>query len=116
MKPAAQQSLTGWAREHAAELRTQSGKLHGNLLASKVRHLGARGIEFLRVHAPGSEFARTAGTIFEKESHLFAPHAVEALAQVLEAWANHVDEGLAAVAPFEVQARVEAATDLMEQV
>jgi hypothetical protein len=38
------------------------------------------------------------------------------VAKILESWADYVDAGLADAQPFEVRARYEAATDLMEQV
>lgn len=39
-----------------------------------------------------------------------------AMADVLEGWANFQETGLASSPPFEVRARIEAASDLMEQV
>jgi hypothetical protein len=111
-----EEALTAWARQQAAELRERSGKLSGQTHPAEVRHIAARGIAFLEDHAPGTEFAGHAGGLFEMGTLLSGSSAVEALAQILEAWADYIEAGLVPAVPFEVQARVEAATDLMEQV
>jgi len=56
-----------------------------------------------------------AGHVFDN-GDLFAPNATRNVAGALEAWVLFVEAGMMAAAPFEVRARVEAATDLMDQV
>ncbi len=62
---------------------------------------------------PSSEFAAAAHRLAESLSPWAEAHA---MADLLEGWANFQETGLASSPPFEVRARVEAASDLMEQV
>ncbi|MFE9099863.1 hypothetical protein [Actinomadura geliboluensis] len=108
--------LVRWAEDEAQRLRQVTG------LA--IRHGSARfalayttiALEFLQRNAPGTNFALSAKQLFETESRVSAQGAVEGVAGILEAWARSTRESWAQALPFEVQARIEAATDLMEQV
>lgn len=70
-------------------------------------------LEFLRLYAPGSAFEERARTCMTGG---FAKDALIGVARCLEQWATMTRNGLVAGQPYEVRARVEAATDLMEQV
>lgn len=78
--------------------------------------VSAAALEFLRRNAPGSRFSSSAERLFEKGSRLSAVAAVGGVAAILDDWARSTRESWAQAQPFEVQARIEAATDLMEQV
>lgn len=96
-------------------LRTKAGRVEPFDPPPTVRHLAVRGLEFLRAQAPRTQFCESAEILFEK-GQMGASGALEGLANILESWADHVDEGFATSLPFEVRSRQEAATDLMEQV
>ncbi|HEY5454652.1 MAG TPA: hypothetical protein VIJ96_04230 [Acidothermaceae bacterium] len=102
-----------WARNEAARL------LGIEVNTSvRVRHIRAElsmAVQFLANVAPGTTFAATARDVFDN-GDLFAPNATRNVAGALEAWVLFVEAGMMAAAPFEVRARVEAATDLMDQV
>jgi hypothetical protein len=72
-------------------------------------------VVFLRRYAgPSSLFAQQATKLIEEPYVAWRwPHA---MADLLDDWAAFYESGMEAQAPFEVQARMEAASDLMEQV
>jgi len=61
-------------------------------------------------------FLRAAEGVFHTRGGPSADNALRRVADVLEAWVQFVQDGLEAVPSFRVRARMEAATDLMEQV
>lgn len=70
-------------------------------------------LEFLRLYAPGSAFEERARACMVGG---FAKDALIGVGRCLEQWVTLTRNGLVAGQPYEVRARVEAATDLMEQV
>ncbi|WP_143737251.1 hypothetical protein [Microbispora sp. GKU 823] len=78
--------------------------------------MGAAALEFLRRHAAGTKFLTAAEDVFRAEYPEPAHIALTGLSQALEGWAQFVEDGMAETLPFPVTARMEAATDLMEQV
>lgn len=109
------EDLVQWAEKEAHRLRgeaTHVGLAHGALGLSHA----AAALEFLRRHAPGSHFLSSAERLFQKEAALTASPAIKGTADILDAWARSTTESWAESLPFEVQSRIEAATDLMEQV
>src|SRR5438309_1711709 len=84
--------------------------------AGETRHIAARALEFLERQAPGSAFAKAAEDALSGPVALDPHTALGNIAVVLNDWATFVEEGMASVLPYEARARVDAATDLMEQV
>lgn len=74
----------------------------------------AAAIEFLRRFASGSAFTSAAERALDDRYH--DSSAVADVAGQLRNWVRFVRDGLAGVQPFSVRARIEAATDLMEQI
>ncbi len=70
-------------------------------------------MQFLADHAPGSVFAANPERALVSERFDIA---INAIAAQLEEWATYQDSGLANFKPFEIRFRIEAATDLLEQV
>lgn len=96
-----------WARAEAD--RISSGVASRSLGAGSL--LSA--VEFLRLKAgPRSEFYLRAA---DAEKRAVTVYAAPVVVNGLRGWADFVDRGLAEL-PVEAQARVAAATDLMEQV
>lgn len=73
-----------------------------------------QGLEFLRRVAPGSTFVEHAEYAVNDQYHESA--AIEGVASALESWLGFVAAGLVTQLPYAAQARIDAATDLMEQV
>lgn len=108
-------SATAWARDEAAQLR--SLRVSYDDWAPHFRSSASAALEFLRQQGPhGSDFNASAAGAFDKEGMMTANAAFEQTARALEAWAAYADAGLAASLPYAARARVDAATDLMEQV
>ncbi|MGW3769932.1 hypothetical protein [Actinomadura verrucosospora] len=108
--------LVQWARNEAERLREVRGLHPGPGSARFGLAHATSALEFLKRNAPGTSFARSAEHLFEREGRLSADDAVEGIADILDAWALSTGESWAKALPFDVQARIEAATDLMEQV
>lgn len=112
--------ILAWAKLEAERLRrtAQNAEITANLgYTEDARPLAAAALDILRRHASGTEFLRAAEGVFHTRGA--GPSADQALlrvADVLEAWVQFVQDGLEAVPSFPVRARMEAATDLMEQV
>lgn len=107
-----QGELVQWARQEAGRLRVGAGK--GQPYRSPTA-----AVDFLRRHASGSSFLEQAtrfalaeGPVLTTSSH----HVVASVARVLEAWAEFIESGLGDALPIEARIRVEAATDLLDQV
>lgn len=74
---------------------------------------GAR--EFLRLHAGGTELYRSAEAMLADNKQSAGAFCVS-VAELLEQWMAGSASGLLQGQPYEVRSRVDAATDLMEQV
>ncbi|MFD0856803.1 hypothetical protein ACFQ07_31515 [Actinomadura adrarensis] len=110
--------LVRWANAEAERLRGLSERhlpLQAGTASYALQHVTSA-LAFLQRVAPGTTFTRSAETLFEKESNQHAAWVVKSMAAILEAWAKSTSETWAQTLPFEVQSRIEAATDLMEQV
>jgi AcrR family transcriptional regulator len=70
----------------------------------------------LHSHAAGTQFLKSAEGVFHTRGGPGGPAALRRVADVLDAWVQFVRDGLADMQAFPVRARLEAATDLMEQV
>lgn len=106
-----------WAKGEAGRLRMTAANrelVEGVAYSSAVRHQAAAAIEFLRIHAGGTDFYRHVDDLFTTQVR--PPAALEGIANLLDHWVAFQDAGMAAILPFAAQARIEAATDLMEQV
>jgi hypothetical protein len=108
-----------WARAEAKRLRelaTSRGPYDKEVETSSVlKPKLASALEFLRTQAHGTHFHQDADSIFSLNAVSYVD-ALEGVAGVLDLWANFVEAGMAGAMPYEAQARVDAATDLMEQV
>ncbi|MEZ5382872.1 MAG: hypothetical protein R2754_13895 [Microthrixaceae bacterium] len=82
--------------------------------AKEAQAEAAGALEVLRRFAGDSDFYRAA--IEGLETDMSAHEYLERLARILEQFAAGRSDGLLSAVSFEVAARVEAATDLMEQV
>ena len=69
--------------------------------------------QFLHDQAPGSIFVGMADASLKNGP---STPSIEAMGDALDGWADMMKDGLARSQPFEVRARVEASTDLLEQV
>jgi len=78
--------------------------------------LAATALDFLQRQASGSGFEAAADAIFNGPYPPDAYSALQRVAGILEDWATYVEQGLADVVGPEARARIEASTDLMEQV
>jgi hypothetical protein len=105
--------LVEWAESEARRLRGEAPHVGDVYAVFGLPHVAAA-LEFLRRHAPGSHFVSSAERLFQ--DRLPALPAINGAADLLDAWARSIREGWAEVLPLEVQSRIEAATDLMEQV
>jgi hypothetical protein len=81
-----------------------------------ARPLAVSALDILRRHATGTEFLRSADGLFNTRAGPGSEQVLRRMADILDAWVQFVEDGLAALPPFPVRARLEAATDLMEQV
>ena len=112
--------LVTWARTEAARLGEEGRRRVPNdtgalgVTASDRRPETASAMEFLSRNARGSRFVEFAEHALAEEYYDSA--AILAVARQLENWAEFVEQGLAASLPYEAQSRIDAATDLMEQV
>ena len=105
--PISQGELIEWAKGEAARLEAFAGDPHVNSGEA------GRAVEFLRLHAGAkSHFYGRAAQIAKDGT---PNYAVKTVASLLHGWANLVETGLIE-SPLEARAKVEAATDLMEQV
>lgn len=111
--------ILAWARAEAEKLRrTARDKSITDHFGytEDARPLAAAALDLLRRHAPGTAFLRAGEGVFNTRGGPSGDQALLRLADLLEAWVQFVEDGLESVLPFEVRARIEAATDLMEQV
>lgn len=108
-----------WARAEAQRLlalRTQSG-VASDIYQSGHRYLVAPTEAFLATHAKGTPFEANVLEIWAGRSMSMTPReALEKTAHVLLDWVTFVETGMAATLPYEARSRVDAASDLMEQV
>jgi hypothetical protein len=84
--------------------------------SAQARPLAAAALDFLHRQSPGSGFDVSAEAIFSGQYPPKAWHALRRLAGLLEDWVKYVEEGLADVVGPDARARLDASTDLMEQV
>jgi hypothetical protein len=101
---AADDEFIRWARREAGRLR-QVAIAGGNDAEA------TRAQEFLRQRAPRSAFYRGATDLRGSTRY-----RLDCVADALDGWAGFAEEGMAATVPYDSQFRVDAATDLMEQV
>ena len=92
-----------WAKKEAARLRG----LRSTVGATTET---AAAVELLARHAPGSTFYKIAA-----EHSMYNDVKISYVAGALEQWVRFSEDGLATALPFAAQARVEAASDLMDQ-
>jgi hypothetical protein len=88
---------------------------HHHLDHPRCAKLGQPRLQHLRRHRR-SGFTTAAHLIFEDKHIPSAPLSLRRLAGILEDWATYVEEGLADVVGPDARARLDASTDLMEQV
>lgn len=110
--------LAEWVTKEAERLRNVRVPGHDLdfLSPHSVRSQAAAAVDFLKRYASGTEFLTAAEECFSSSAKHEASHALQQLAEILELWKAFVADGMAHSLPFPVQARIEAATDLMEQV
>lgn len=102
-----------WARAEASRLRTQpTGTMGGWSLEEQQNYAAA--IEFLRIQAPGSAFYEVAKAAPKGNGRV--QEVSLRIADLLGSWVDFIEGGMGPTSAFEVQARITAATDLMEQV
>lgn len=112
-----QSKLIQWVQEETGRLALRARDSEGTAANPGVLRAHAAGaLEFLRRHAPGTQFLSSAEAVFQSDRQEYVSEGLNAVAGVLEAWSQFVREGMAEMVAFEVGARIEAATDLMEQV
>ncbi|WP_424534401.1 hypothetical protein ACOZ38_29425 [Sphaerisporangium viridialbum] len=111
-----QAKLIEWARKESARLKDWALTNTNVVKAPIVRPIAAGVLEFLRRHAPGTQFLESAENVFRTDSNMYANAAITGMATILDLWIEFVESGMADIQPFVVSARLEAATDLMEQV
>ena len=108
-----------WAQTEAKRLRERASSPEveqGMATAVHARPLAAAALDFLHRQAPDSGFAEASRLIFEGPYPPGAEEALERVAGILEDWVAYLEHGLADAVGPEAQARLEASTDLMEQV
>jgi hypothetical protein len=84
--------------------------------SAHARPLAAAALDFLNRQAPGGGFDVSAEAIFSGKYPPDAGDGLQRLAGVLEDWVRYVEDGLANQIDPRAFARLEASTDLMEQV
>jgi len=104
-----------WALAQAASLQAEARRGYDNMVAFEVRPLAAQGLDFLARNAPGSAFDNAARALFEPGHH-GAAAGLRGLAELLSGWGQYTQAGMADRISPAARARVDAATDLMEQV
>jgi hypothetical protein len=92
-----------WARQEAARLRSLTSAV-GSTTET------AAAVELLARYAPGSTFHEIAAA-----HTMYGDLKISYVAGALEQWVRFCEDGLATALPFAAQARVEAASDLMDQ-
>jgi hypothetical protein len=107
-----------WALDEAARLRDIANAELSESTAKAASRLstGAPALDYLRRLAPGSAFETAGRDLFEVAHRFSARFAIQRLATLLEDWVAFAQAGMAARVSPQAAARVEAATDLMEQV
>jgi len=122
-------ALLSWARDHATQLEADMTFRKGDpgygwwweatspAAESKIRARAYTALDFLdRFAGADSQWAVRAHTAFDKNSHSMETGARE-LGDVLRAWADQVEAGIAPIRQVDAQgARAVASSDLMEQV
>lgn len=107
------EELINWARTEAERLRKVPHRGIGD--SSPLAYADvAPAFDFLTRQAPGTHWEREAQNGQKYFGYAF--ELLEYAAKLLDAWADYVEAGLANAVPIEVEARVTAASDLMEQV
>ena len=101
-----------WSDEEADRLRHFASS--PEIAETRVELVTARALQFLLDHANGTAFERTAIAACARWQDHRDP--VNAVAFQLEEWATYQESGMAGQKPFGVRFRIEAATDIMEQV
>jgi hypothetical protein len=105
-----------WAADEAGTLASTAqdvSKATGTL--SSIRHLLTPSLETLRRHASGTEFETMARVIAES-TRMSASTGLVQMSDLLYSWVSYRRSDVSAVDAPAVRARVDAATDLMEQV
>jgi hypothetical protein len=106
----ARSDLIQWSCQEAAQLRG----LAAQASPPEPWAVTARARQFLADHADGTAFEQTALSAFSYYNSNAIP--ILAVAVQLEEWAAYRESGVGNEKPFEVRFRIEASTDLMEQV
>lgn len=108
--------LLAWAKAEAQRLEADSANWTAvNTGQINQSHMAAA-LEFLRSHAAGTAFLSSANGLFPTNQGLSTRQVMDRVSAILRGWAQYVEDGLAEARPLPVEARVIAATDLMEQV
>lgn len=94
--------------------RRRGHRLKGVAASRELEDVRYSSIEFLRIHAGGTDFYSHIDDLFTTQ--VGANAALLGVADLLERWTAFHQSGMTAAIPFAAQARIEAATDLMEQV
>lgn len=107
-----------WALDEAVRLRgiADSELSESSARAASRLATAAPALDYLRRLAPGSAFETAALKLFEAANRFGAKFAIQRLANLLEDWVAFAQAGMAASISPQAAARVDAATDLMEQV
>jgi hypothetical protein len=104
------EELISWARQEADRVE----QLPPEQVVYRIRPQTTAAVEFLQRQAPGSQWALQA--VAFQGSMRNSRDLTHGLAGFLRSWAQYVEDGLAQALPLEVERRIEAANDLMEQV
>jgi hypothetical protein len=104
-----------WAHAEARRL-ANAPRYPDSIVDSRVAKPEATAaLEFLRTRAAGSHFYQDADSYFSGPP-TGGSTALKGVATNVEQWARFIEDGLAGALPSEAQVRVDAATDLTEQV
>jgi hypothetical protein len=112
-KSAPDVAVDEWVATEIERLRSVAAE-KGALAAVAARPEVAPGLEILRRHARGTAFEEMAFQLLEARLH--ANGILNQLAEILERWLGYRRAGMANTTNAAASARVDAATDLMEQV
>lgn len=106
-------ALVEWARKEANRLREVAGHF---VVEEAPRVTTARAMQFFSDHANGSTFQMLANSALNQgDRALTAWRPIKAVARQLDEWADYHESGISRIKPFEVQFRIEAASDITEQ-
>jgi hypothetical protein len=105
------ESTIDWARQEAARLRQLASSPDVNKVP--ILNMTARARQFFSDHAAGTIFEKVAVSSLSGYNHPTRP--LNTIAFQLDEWAIYEEGGIGREKPFDVQFRIEAATDIMDQ-